>query len=237
MYSRLKITGFYFATSSKWGGAVSVQRDSIMYSLSIPLPFTLFFLFQFLFYSNTRGNDHGPDSKQSNPSFSASDFECVKSENGFRPRHKEIKKPLGAGTFKTLETCKQAIKVSKNDIVCASTGLPGGFKPTFKAGVTPSRPDWGYVGGSSMTLEACLFATEQSLPSSICFFGGKDGVTVGGPETPGWYATHPSGNKSRKGGPYESLQKCVEATHIKFEEDKKQLRGLFESLPDSEIAQ
>jgi hypothetical protein len=140
--------------------------------------------------------------KQARPSIEEDieerDFECVRSESGFRPRHKEFRKALGAGFIAKLEDCKKAIKASRNGVICASTGLPGGFKPTYLRGVTRSRPDYGYVGGSSMTLQACLYATEHSTESHICYWGGSS-----------WFATHPTGDGSSKGGPFNSLQNCV----------------------------
>lgn len=128
------------------------------------------------------------------------DFECIKSEKGFRPQHKIFKKALGAGTMANIKDCELAVKASKNGVVCAATGLPNGFKPTYFKGITTSRPDWGYVGGSSMTLENCLDATEQSSATHICYWGGSD-----------WYATHPTGDKSSKGGPFKSLQLCIQS--------------------------
>ena len=130
----------------------------------------------------------------------ARDFECIQSNGGFRPQHKQFKKPLGAGTMRSLQECRLAIKASRNGVVCSSTGLPNGFKPTYLKGVTPSRPDWGYVGGSSMSFKDCLFATERSTSTHVCYWGGS-----------GWYATHPTGDKSSKGGPFKSVESCVDS--------------------------
>lgn len=162
------------------------------------------------------------------------DFECVPSENGYRPRHREFKKLLGAGVFKSenkekaFEICQKAVQASKNGIVCSATGLPGGYKPTYLKGVTISRPDWGYIGGTSMTLEACLFATQNSLPDFACYFGGRDGVMVGDESMSGWYATHPTGNRQSKGGPFTSLKQCVETGQQRLKKPESELKGLFE---------
>ncbi len=137
------------------------------------------------------------------------DFECVSIGGAFRPQHKQAKQPLGAGLVPSLEICKKVISASRNGVVCSATGRDEGYKPTYLSGKTLSRADYGYVGGSSMTLEACLFATEHSLSSHVCYYGGEIRESVATETTPGWYATHPTGDRSQKGGPFASLRECV----------------------------
>ncbi|NBX68271.1 MAG: hypothetical protein EBR01_04825 [Proteobacteria bacterium] len=127
------------------------------------------------------------------------DFECVKSSGGYKPQHKEFRKPLGSDAMTTLAQCELAVKASRNGVVCSFTGI--GFKPTYFKGFTQSRPDYGYVGGSSMSFENCLFITERSTPEKVCFWGGAQ-----------WYSTHPSGTRSKSdGGPFNSAKSCVDS--------------------------
>lgn len=109
---------------------------------------------------------------------------------------------LGQNAMTSAEECDRALSVANHEYgaICSRTGLDG-WKPTTYTGTTPGRPDFGYLGGSSIVKFAdCLKATQHSSKKGVCFWGGSD-----------WYVA-PIDKEGVVGGPYRSLDECVTYT-------------------------
>lgn len=143
----------------------------------------------------------------------AGQFECKKfGEESYRPYYlfsdKKEGPALGQGLMSSLDECKRAIAVANNEygVVCSRTGL-NGWKPTLYTGTVPGRPDYGYLGGSSIVkFEDCLKATKYSSKKGVCYWG-----------APGWYISRID-RESSLGGGYNTIDECVAQTK---EEEKK----------------
>ncbi len=146
-----------------------------------------------------------------------SHFECKPQGGGFRPYYlktinngtalkdysQTAKGLLGQGVMATETECRQAVEVSNAEfgVICSRTGL-GGWKPTIYTGTVPGRPDYGYLGGSSIVeFDDCLLATKNSSKDGVCFWGGSD-----------WYVS-PIDKEGLTSGPYRSVEDCVTHTH------------------------
>lgn len=118
------------------------------------------------------------------------------------------KKPkglLGQNVMTSLDECQLAVAVANHEfgVICSRTGLDG-WKPTIYTGTVPGRPDFGYLGGSSiMRFEDCLKATEQSSEDGVCFWGGSE-----------WYVS-PIDKEGMKAGPFKSIDECVKHTLVR----------------------
>jgi hypothetical protein len=109
---------------------------------------------------------------------------------------------LGQNAMSSLEECSQALASANNEdgVICSRTGLDG-WKPTLYTGTSPGRPDFGYLGGSTITqFSDCLKATKDSSKKGVCFWGGSD-----------WYIS-PIDHEGLSGGPFHSLEECVSHT-------------------------
>lgn len=121
------------------------------------------------------------------------------SDTEYKDYSKTAKGLLGQNAMKSLEECQTAIQAANEEfgVVCSRTGLDG-WKPTIYTGTVPGRPDFGYLGGSSIEkFENCLDATKNSSKNGVCFWGGSD-----------WYIS-PIDKEGVKGGPYGSISECV----------------------------
>lgn len=144
-----------------------------------------------------------------------SHFECKDQGGRYRPYYMKqnadgsftdySQKPkglLGQGAMASLDECEKAISNANDEygVVCSRTGL-NGWKPTIYTGTTPGRPDFGYMGGSSiMNYDDCLKATNESSKRGVCFWGGSD-----------WYIS-PITHEGMAGGPFDSVDECVAQT-------------------------
>lgn len=145
-----------------------------------------------------------------------SHFECKSLGNGrYRPYYLKAiadgtqvkdysqtpKGLLGQNPMVSLGECEEA-KAAANDefgVICSRTGLDG-WKPTLYTGTVPGRPDFGYLGGSSITrFEDCLSATQHSNQRGVCFWGGSS-----------WYIS-PIDREGIVGGPFTTLADCNES--------------------------
>lgn len=109
---------------------------------------------------------------------------------------------LGQNPMPSLEECQRALESANHifGVICSRTGL-GGWKPTLYTGTVPGRPDYGYLGGSSiLKFEDCLSATKYSNQEGVCFWGGSD-----------WYVSAID-KEDVKAGPFDSIEECVEYT-------------------------
>lgn len=144
-----------------------------------------------------------------------SHFECKEQGSGrYRPYYLKAnaagteledysEKPkglLGQNAMTSSDECQQALDNANHEfgVICSRTGLDG-WKPTLYTGTVPGRPDFGYLGGSSiMKFEDCLKATKNSSEAGgVCFWGGSD-----------WY-TSPLDKEGMKAGPFRSIDDCV----------------------------
>ena len=110
---------------------------------------------------------------------------------------------LGQNPMGSAEECRQALEAADHEhgVVCSRTGLDG-WKPTLYTGTVPGRPDFGYLGGSSITrFEDCLTATKNASERGVCFWGGSE-----------WYVS-PIDKEGLTMGPYDSVEEC--ASHTK----------------------
>ncbi len=144
-----------------------------------------------------------------------SHFECRDQGNGqFRPFYLQVvgdqykdwsKTPrglLGQNAMTSSEECQRAVEVANQEFgaVCSRTGLDG-WKPTTFTGTRPGRPDFGYLGGSSIVrFEDCLLATHFSSRKGVCFWGGSD-----------WFVS-PIDKEGLSAGPFRSVAECVQQT-------------------------
>jgi hypothetical protein len=109
---------------------------------------------------------------------------------------------LGQNPMTSLDECKQAVQAANREfgVICSRTGLDG-WKPTIYTGTLPGRPDFGYLGGSSIMVFAdCLKATANSSSAGVCFWGGSD-----------WYVS-PIDHEDVTLGPFDSIDECVAHT-------------------------
>lgn len=145
-----------------------------------------------------------------------SHFECKALGSNYRPYYLKAinggteykdysltpKGLLGQNPMTSLEECQRA-KGSANQefgVICSRTGLDG-WKPTLYTGTVPGRPDFGYLGGSSiLRFEDCLKATQYSSKEGVCFWGGA-----------AWYVS-PIDKEGSKAGPFSSIDECVRHT-------------------------
>ncbi len=110
---------------------------------------------------------------------------------------------LGQNAMASLDECNKALEVANQEygVICSRTGLDG-WKPTIYTGTSPGRPDFGYLGGSSiMNYDDCLKAVKASSKAGVCFWGGSE-----------WY-TSPIDHEGINEGPFPSVDECV--THTK----------------------
>ena len=115
---------------------------------------------------------------------------------------------LGQNPMRSLDECRRAVEAAnaEHGVICSRTGLDG-YKPTLYTGTRPGRPDFGYLGGSSIrSFDDCLKATARSSAAGVCFWGGSD-----------WWVS-PIDKEGMKGGPFRSLDDCVETTQPPDEE-------------------
>lgn len=109
---------------------------------------------------------------------------------------------LGQNAMPSIEECNRAVLAANNEfgVICSRTGLDG-WKPTIYTGTSPGRPDFGYLGGSSiMKFDDCLKSTENSSKKGVCFWGGSD-----------WYVS-PIDHEGLTSGPYDSVEECIQHT-------------------------
>lgn len=112
---------------------------------------------------------------------------------------------LGQNAMTSLNECQQAVAVANNEFgaICSRTGLDG-WKPTTYTGTVPGRPDFGYLGGSSiMRFDDCLKATKSSSKNGVCFWGGSD-----------WWVS-PIDREGNTAGPFSSIDECVTHTIVR----------------------
>jgi hypothetical protein len=145
-----------------------------------------------------------------------SHFECKQQTSGYRPYYlqainngtefkdysKTGKGMLGQNAMKTLQECMDALDSANHSygVICSRTGLDG-WKPTLYTGTVPGRPDFGYLGGSSiMNYADCLAATKHSSEKGVCFWGGSD-----------WYVS-PIDHEGVTMGPFGSIDECAKHT-------------------------
>jgi hypothetical protein len=110
---------------------------------------------------------------------------------------------LGQNPMRTLDECERAVQAANNEfgVICSRTGIDG-WKPTIYTGTSPGRADYGYLGGSSISVYAdCLKATESSSRLGVCFWGGSS-----------WYIS-PIDREGIAGGPYATIDQCIERTN------------------------
>lgn len=109
---------------------------------------------------------------------------------------------LGQNAMTSQEECLQAAGAANFEfgVICSRTGLDG-WKPTIYTGTVPGRPDFGYLGGSSIVkFEDCLKATRESSKAGVCFWGGSE-----------WYISTID-KEGFAGGPFSSIDECVAHT-------------------------
>ncbi len=145
-----------------------------------------------------------------------SHFECKSLGNGrYRPYYLKAISPteykdysltakglLGQNAMTSLDECHQALDTANHTygVICSRTGLDG-WKPTLYTGTVPGRPDFGYMGGSSMMqFDDCLKATKNSSKEGVCVWGGSD-----------WYVA-PIDKEGIKSGPYSTIDSCITHT-------------------------
>lgn len=111
---------------------------------------------------------------------------------------------LGQNPMTSFEECEQALEAANHTagVICSRTGLDG-WKPTLYTGTFPGRPDFGYLGGSSiLRYEDCLKASKNSSQKGVCFWGGSD-----------WYIS-PIDHEGMKGGPFHTIEECITHTRL-----------------------
>lgn len=126
----------------------------------------------------------------------------LNADGSFKDYSQTPKGQLGQNPMKSLDECESAIAVANNEfgVVCSRTGLDG-WKPTIYTGTVPGRPDFGYLGGSSIEdYDDCLKATKESSRKGVCFWGGSE-----------WYIS-PIDHEGMAGGPFDSVEECVAQT-------------------------
>jgi len=146
-----------------------------------------------------------------------SHFECKSLSGGkFRPYYLKVlpsgtgykdysqtpKGLLGQNPMGSEQECNQALEAANHEfgVICSRTGLDG-WKPTIYTGTVPGRPDYGYLGGSSINdYDDCLKATKNSSRAGVCFWGGSE-----------WYIS-PIDKEGMAGGPFDSIDECVRHT-------------------------
>ncbi|MCB0406201.1 MAG: hypothetical protein KDD51_15575 [Bdellovibrionales bacterium] len=109
---------------------------------------------------------------------------------------------LGQNAMKSVDECERALEAANHEfgVICSRTGLDG-WKPTLYTGTVPGRPDFGYLGGSSiMRFEDCLTATRHSSQKGVCFWGGSS-----------WYVS-PIDHEGLISGPFSSVEDCAQTT-------------------------
>ena len=156
-----------------------------------------------------------PDEEKKAEAPTESEFECIAKDGGFAPKKKGAGfKGLGSSVYPKKELCEAAVAASKNGIVCSFTGL--GYKPTHFSGKTQTRPDYGYMGGSSIkNFEDCLKATQSSTEKGVCYWEPNGGWRLADLKGTG---RTPAGLRP---GPFRSVDQCIEALH-EGEEPKKE---------------
>lgn len=130
-------------------------------------------------------------------------LQAVNGGTEFKDYSQTSKGLLGQNAMASEDECKRALDSANHafGVICSRTGLDG-WKPTLYTGTLPARPDFGYLGGSSiMKFEDCLMATKHSSQEGVCFWGGED-----------WYIS-PIDKEGLKSGPYHTIDECV--THSK----------------------
>jgi hypothetical protein len=111
---------------------------------------------------------------------------------------------LGQNPMRSESECLRAVAASNafHGVICSRTGLDG-WKPTIYTGTRPGRPDFGYLGGSSIAqFEDCLEATASSSEKGVCFWGGSE-----------WWIS-PIDKEGMAGGPFRTLSECVAVTAV-----------------------
>lgn len=106
---------------------------------------------------------------------------------------------LGQNPMTSMEECQKAVAAANQEfgVICSRTGL-NGWKPTLYTGTVPGRPDFGYLGGSSiLEFEDCLKATQHSTSKGVCFWGGSE-----------WYVS-PIDHEGVTAGPFGSIDECI----------------------------
>ncbi len=109
---------------------------------------------------------------------------------------------LGQNPMTSMQECQLAVAAANQEfgVICSRTGLDG-WKPTIFTGTLPGRPDFGYLGGSSIfPFDDCLKATQNSSAKGVCFWGGAH-----------WYIS-PITHEGVSQGPLDSLNHCIAYT-------------------------
>lgn len=112
---------------------------------------------------------------------------------------------LGQNPMTSIEECNEALENANHEfgVVCSRTGLDG-WKPTLYTGTVPGRPDFGYLGGSSiLEFGDCLKATKHSSRTGVCFWGGS-----------AWYVS-PIDKEGLTAGPFPSIDVCISHTVLR----------------------
>lgn len=145
-----------------------------------------------------------------------SHFECKQQGTGYRPYYLQAldggaryldysqipKGLLGQNPMSSLDECTRAAQAANDEfgVICSRTGLDG-WKPTLYTGTVPGRPDFGYLGGSSiMSFSDCLKATKGSSRAGVCYWGGSQ-----------WFVS-PIDREGTTKGPFRSVEECVVQT-------------------------
>lgn len=129
-------------------------------------------------------------------------LQAINGGTAYKDYSQTAKGLLGQNPMTSLQECEQALEAANHEagVICSRTGLDG-WKPTIYTGTVPGRPDFGYLGGSSIVkFNDCLSATKNSSAKGVCFWGGSD-----------WYVS-PIDKEGLKSGPYKTIEICVSQT-------------------------
>lgn len=131
-------------------------------------------------------------------------LQAINNGNAYKDYSKTAKGLLGQNAMTSNDECLRAVAASNAPagVICSRTGLDG-WKPTIYTGTKPGRPDFGYLGGSTIEkFDDCLKATSHSSEKGVCFWGGSE-----------WYIS-PIDHEGFNGGPFKSIDDCVAQTQM-----------------------
>ena len=176
-------------------------------SLRTPTPVTAIILLAIGFAASLYGAEplrsHFACKASTNSNFRPYYLQAIDGGTRFKDYSQTPKGLLGQNPMTSLDECQQALGAANDEwgVICSRTGLDG-WKPTLYTGTVPGRPDFGYLGGSSiMVLNDCLKATKASSRIGVCFWGGSE-----------WYVA-PIDREGMVSGPYETIDVCVTHTN------------------------
>lgn len=151
----------------------------------------------------------GPGTEIPGLKHTESELNCKKVGGRYKPAHRKYNRGLGSSAMSKAR-CERAIAESKNDIVCSYTGI--GFKPTYIAGTTPARRDYGYAGTSMKSFEDCLLATKSSIKRGVC----NCNETRYGPRCTQWKISDIQGRANFNSGMYRNVNACIAALKKRY---------------------